>query len=455
VVNHLPPAFVARMERMLGDEAQRFFASYLHPPCKGLRLNTLKVAPADPLFLAMKEAFGLTPVPWCPVGYRYAEHARPGKHPYHEAGLYYIQEPSAMAPVERLAPLPGEIVLDLAAAPGGKATQIAARLQGKGLLLANEIHPGRAKILAENVERCGIRNCVVTSEHPDRLAERFPAFFDKILLDAPCSGEGMFRKTPEAVSEWSEERVAMCARRQGDILAQAARMLKPGGTLVYSTCTFASEENEEVIAQFVAGHREFAVAHSERIWPHLAEGEGHFIAVLRKEGEAAGDAFAAKAERENRRGRRAKLKETCEAMHRFEEFARTALPGFSPGPGEPVLFGSQLYWLPEAAERPFSAESLAGLKVIRPGLHLAEQKKNRIEPAHALAMALKPGEAEQVLDFAADSAEVVAYLRGETLPGKAEGWTVVAVDGYALGWGKGTHGQIKNHYPKGLRKDLS
>ena len=360
-----------------------------------------------------------------------------------------------MAPVERLAPLPGETVLDLAAAPGGKATQIAAKLRGDGLLIANEIHPGRAKILAENVERCGIRNCVVTNEPPDRLAERFPVFFDKILLDAPCSGEGMFRKNPETISEWSEEQVAMCARRQADILAQAARMLKPGGTLVYSTCTFAREENEETVAQFADKHREFSVAHSERIWPHLQEGEGHFIAVLRKEDTVAGGISPKKANRENRRRREAKAKETSDAMDRFADFAQSALPGFSLGPGEPVLFGSQLYWLPHAADCPFQAESLSGLKVIRPGLHLAELKKNRIEPAHALAMALKPGEAGQVLHFAADSAEVYAYLRGETLRADAEGWTVVAVDGYALGWGKGTHGQIKNHYPKGLRKDLA
>ncbi|WP_164821750.1 RsmB/NOP family class I SAM-dependent RNA methyltransferase, partial [Paenibacillus koleovorans] len=285
-VSELPAAFVTRMIEQLGpDEAGHLFESYALPRTQGLRLNPLKIkagAPDASIMDALRQQFVLEPIPWCPTGYYYGESARPGKHPYHSAGLYYIQEPSAMSSAELLAPEPGDIVLDLAAAPGGKTTQLAGMMQGEGLLVANEIHPARAKILSENVERCGIVNAVVTSAAPDQLAAKFPAFFDKIMLDAPCSGEGMFRKDEEARAEWSPEHVEMCAARQLDILDYAAVMLKPGGRLAYSTCTFNREENEDVLERFVEKHPAFEVLRSERLWPHRERGEGHFAALLGK-----------------------------------------------------------------------------------------------------------------------------------------------------------------------------
>ena len=250
----IPNLFKQRMQQMLDEEYPAFEESLRQEPYQALRINTLKVDPAD---LLKKELFFLRPVPWADNGFYYAPGDVPGKHPYHAAGLYYIQEPSAMAPAEYLQAKPGEKVLDLCGAPGGKSTQIAADMQGEGILICNEIHPARAKILSENVERMGICNAVVANESPQRLAEAFPEYFDKILVDAPCSGEGMFRKNEDACREWSLENVALCAKRQDGILACAARMLAFGGRIVYSTCTFAPEENEGTVSRLLRDHPEF------------------------------------------------------------------------------------------------------------------------------------------------------------------------------------------------------
>ena len=250
----IPNLFKQRMQQMLDEEYPAFEESLRQEPYQALRINTLKADPAD--FLK-KELFLLRPVPWADNGFYYAPGDVPGKHPYHAAGVYYIQEPSAMAPAEYLQAKPGEKVLDLCGAPGGKSTQIAADMQGEGILVCNEIHPARAKILSENVERMGICNAVVANESPQRLAEAFPEYFDKILVDAPCSGEGMFRKNEDACREWSLENVALCAKRQDGILACAARMLAFGGRIVYSTCTFAPEENEGTVSRFLRDHPEF------------------------------------------------------------------------------------------------------------------------------------------------------------------------------------------------------
>ncbi|WP_162162970.1 RsmB/NOP family class I SAM-dependent RNA methyltransferase, partial [Gorillibacterium massiliense] len=276
----LPIEFITRIREQLGPEAEAFLASYAEARTQGLRCNPLKAAPDDAVWKNLRQLFQLEAVPWCPTGFYYPEEARPGRHPYHAAGLYYIQEPSAMASAEQLAPEPGETVLDLAGAPGGKSTQIAGMLQGRGLLVANEIHPGRARILSENIERMGISNAIVTSMTPDSLAVRFPFFFDRIMLDAPCSGEGMFRKDPDAAEEWNAGSPAFCAARQKDILKDAVKMLKPGGILGYSTCTFNREENEEVIQWLLAEYPLFRLLASERIWPHKERGEGHFVAFL-------------------------------------------------------------------------------------------------------------------------------------------------------------------------------
>lgn len=459
----LPEAYIEYIKKMLGGEAEAFLASYDASRTQGLRLNTAKVSPDSPAFGEMALRFGLEPVPWCPTGCYYREDARPGKHPYHTAGLYYIQEPSAMSAVELLAPEPGDTVLDLAAAPGGKSTQIAGKIGPEGLLVANEIHPARALILSENLERMGLAHAVAVNAAPDRLAECFPGFFDKIMLDAPCSGEGMFRKDPEAIAEWSPGHVAMCAARQLDIVRQAVRMLRPGGRLGYSTCTFNREENEGLVEAVVSEFPDMELERTERIWPHLHRGEGHFVAVLRKSGDGEGVAAASAETRTARKKAPAAAgrgtppsKPVQEAWKRFAEFAadtfRTELPL---PPGEPILFGEQLYWLPHGADGRFSPERLNGLKTPRPGLHLAALKKNRVEPAHALALFAPPGAFRGAADFAADSQELAAYLRGESLPAPAElpsGWVPVCADGYPVGWAKNSAGQLKNHYPKGLRQ---
>lgn len=345
-----------------------------------------------------------------------------------------------MAPVTLLDPQPGERICDLCAAPGGKSTQIAGRMGGEGFLLCNEINPKRAKILSRNVERLGIANALVTNEHPQRLAERFPGFFDRVLIDAPCSGEGMFRKEEAAVTDWSPETVQMCANRQREILHSGAAMVRPGGRLVYSTCTFAPEENEETVASFLAEHPDFYPEPVEapwfvcgenasvRLWPHKLLGEGHFAAVLRRKGQPE--------EEDDRPGSSQKLPRL------WEDFARQL--GITLPEGKPVTFGQSLYWAP--AELP----ELHGLRVLRPGLELGEVKKDRFVPAHALALWLT--DAKNVQDYCADSPQMAAYLHGETVPSSVPGWCLVRVDGYSIGWGKGDGKLLKNHYPKGLRR---
>ena len=428
----LPEAFLQRMEAQLGPEYGAFLESFQRPRAVALRLNPLK-GPVPGL------PFVLDPVPWEPMGYYYDPTARPGLHPYHDAGVYYLQEASAMAPVALLAPQPGEKILDLCAAPGGKSTQIAGRLMGKGLLICNEIHPGRAKILAQNIERMGVGNALVTNEKPENLSRRLVGFFDRVLVDAPCSGEGMFRKEEAAVTDWSPETVEMCARRQGDILDCAAKMVRPGGLLVYSTCTFAPQEDEEAVESFLDRHPEFrpelvdapwfeaGKQGTYRMWPHKLRGEGHFAARLRKlEGE--------EPEAQGERGQ-----SLPKAWSAFAKEAGVELPRETC-----VQFGDRLFLLPEGAPE------LKGLRVLRPGLELGTLKKDRLEPAHALALWLKNCDRKE--NYAWDSEEMKRYLHGETLPSGQKGWCLVAVDGYGIGWAKGDGTQLKNHYPKGLRR---
>ncbi|CAM2957461.1 RsmB/NOP family class I SAM-dependent RNA methyltransferase [Paenibacillus sediminis] len=449
----LPEAYREQMSSLLGEETKAFLDSYDSPRTQGLRINTLRTSLTSPIVEQIKTSFGLKPVPWCPTGFYYEEQSRPGKHPYHAAGLYYIQEPSAMSAAELLAPNPGETVLDLAAAPGGKSTQIAARMQGQGLLISNEIHPQRAKILAENIERMGITNAVVTNAAPGELASRFPQAFDRIMLDAPCSGEGMFRKDPDAIKEWSIEHVHMCAARQWDIVQEALKMLKPGGTLAYSTCTFNTEENEEVIERILNAYPEMELITSKRIWPHKDMGEGHFVALLRKSEASNTLSDRRPATSSRKKSGRGKQPDAQTYWKEFLTWTKDELPGFIPPHGTPILFGESLYLLPQSASLSLQEEHLQGLKIPRAGLHVAELKKNRVEPAHALAMAIQPDAAARSISLDADSAEVMAYLRGETLQIEADmkGWTLVTVDGIPLGWGKASGGQLKNHLPKGLR----
>lgn len=449
---NLPEEFQVKMKNLLQDEFDDFLKSYTEEKSKGLRVNVFKISKEH--FLQINP-FHLEAIPWVNNGFYYSDQDKPGKHPYHEAGLYYVQEPSAMAVGELVAPKPGERVLDLCAAPGGKTTHLAEKMKQTGLLVANEIHPSRAKILSQNVERMGIKNALVLNETPERLAERFPNFFDKILVDAPCSGEGMFRKDPEACGEWSLNNVLLCADRQIHILEKAAVMLKGGGKLVYSTCTFSPEENEGVISYFLNRHPDFEleevtlydgfskgrpdwtlngekeVERTIRLWPHKLRGEGHFIAVLRKIEGTEVASF--------KREEGIKNKKWLKDFYSFTDEHLRKIPS-----GKHIIFGEHLYLIPE--EMP----SLHQLKVLRPGLHLGTFKKNRFEPAHAFALALKEEEVVNQWNFS--STEIIPYLKGESIEAKGEkGWYLIQVDGYSIGWGKLVNNILKNHFPKGLR----
>ena len=459
----LPAEFKARMKLMLQDEYPAFLAAYEKERLYGLRYNPLKT---ERKTFIEKMPFSLEPIAWTKEGFYYRPEEQPGKHIYHEAGVYYIQEPSAMAVAEILQPSPGECILDLCAAPGGKTTQIAGKMAGRGLLVTNEIIPGRAKILSQNVERLGISNAVVCNETPERLAGIFPEFFDKILVDAPCSGEGMFRKDETAIAEWSPAHVAMCADRQMAILEQAAKMLRPDGVLVYSTCTFSAQENEGVISGFLHKHTDFSIeetaqenffapgrgewapnpaagiGHTMRLWPHLIKGEGHFIAGLKK-----ADGLYVRPLPQSTKGMPQKDDKTKPCLQFLEEEL-----GLSKETKVRLLenahlisFGEHVYLVPG------QMIPLKGIKVIRPGLHMGTNKKNRFEPSHALALYLTPDAVRNHYEMTQKEAE--SYLRGETFAceEKQKGWTLLSIDGYTIGFGKAAGGQMKNHYPKGLR----
>ena len=428
----LPEAFLKRIHTQLGEEYEDFLRSLERPRAVALRFNPLKGEVPQLPFVG-------SPVPWEPMGYYYDPDTRPGLHLYHEAGVYYLQEASAMAPVALLDPQPGERICDLCAAPGGKTTQIAGRMMGEGFLLCNEYSPKRAKILSRNIERMAVANALVTNEPTEVLASRFPGFFHRVLVDAPCSGEGMFRKEEAAVADWSQEAVEMCARRQQEILNNAARMVAPGGRLVYSTCTFAPEEDEGVVAEFLARHPEFSPESVEapwfqavgnggyRLWPHKLLGEGHFAAVLKRNGGEEG---------------RVPVCPGGRLPKEWTEFARAL--GIRLPAGKAVTFGANLYWAPE------ELSELSGLRVLRPGLELGEVKKGRFQPAHALALWLK--DCGNTARFAPESPELARYLHGDVIPWDKKGWCLVMAGDYSIGWGKGDGNCLKNHYPKGLRR---
>ena len=457
-MNTLPEAYIAQMKRLLGEAG--FFAyeqSLSQPVTRALRVNLL-LRPDGSLPCAIE---GVSErVPWAKGCYFVDGDARPGLSPLHEGGLFYLQEPSALSAVSVLDPQPGERVLDLCAAPGGKSTQIAGLMQGRGLLVCNEPVPARAQILSRNVERMGVRNAIVTSAMPAQLAGRFPAFFDRILVDAPCSGEGMFRRQPEARDEWRANSPSGCADRQLEILDEAAKMLAPGGALVYSTCTFNDTENEGVLARFTAAHPEFALEAFElpglpsgsrgyvHLYPHEIRGEGHFVSLLRKAPDAPG------APENEEKPRRA----VKPARGRGEQAKKAQQPAIAvpedvlaPGVSFDRLHaaGGSLWALPEGLD---DLTRLSGLRVLRTGLLLARQEGRRAEPDHALAMALRPEEAARTAELT--HAQALAYQAGEALDlGALEpGWTLLTLCGVSLGFGKQAGGVMKNHYPKGLRR---
>ena len=432
--------FLNRMKALLGDEYEAFLQYYQGENFRGLRVNTLK-ADADKLKAALPFSFAATP--FCPDGYYIpADVVSPGNHPLHHAGAFYIQEPSATSAVEMLGVERGDRVLDLCAAPGGKSTQIGAKLQHTGLLWSNEIVKSRANILLSNIERMGIRNAVVSSCHPEQLCRALAGRFDRVLVDAPCSGEGMFRKNSEAQREWSEEHVKSCAERQLHILNSAKLALKAGGVMVYSTCTFSQEENEGVITRFLAENPDFALedagvsfgrqamGYARRIFP-MDGGEGHFAARLRKAGTLYRDDRAAPAERPDER-----------AMDEYRSLFPTL-----PFGGRVTVRGSKVIAFPAQY---FETE---GLPVLRAGVILGEFVKNRFEPHHSAFMAASPADCARCIDLPCDGAAIRAFLHGEEIdaPAGCKGYTAVSVDGVTVGFGKASGGRLKNKYPKGLR----
>lgn len=437
----LPAEFKLQIEKMLGDEAPAFFASMEERAALALRIN-----PARPAARAAAEEYISSPVPWEENGFYLKEGARPGAGIAHAAGAFYLQEASAMVSAAILNPQGGERILDLCAAPGGKTTQVAAALAGEGLLISNEPEPGRAKVLASNLERMGVRNAAVVNAYPDALAKRWRGYFDAVLCDAPCSGEGMFRRDPASRNEWNAAAPAGCAKRQAEILDRAAELVRPGGRLVYSTCTFNCNENEGSIQDFLFRHPEFSpedfevpgVGGSEngmlRIWPHRVRGDGHFAARLRKAGDGdLPDAPQHRPDREDMKFIAQLEREICALPEALK--ARI------------VRLGDYLYAIP--AQCP----ETKGLKMVSPGTRLLRIGKNYIEPEHALAMALDADMAMRRMEI--DDAQAVKYLAGEALPYAGEkGWTLVCWHGMPLGWGKASNGMMKNHLPKGLRLSL-
>lgn len=448
---YLPEKFSNKMKQLLGDEFQPFLKSYENEKFQGLRVNTLKISIEE---FKKISPFKLTPIPWCEDGFYFEEGERPAKHPYYHAGLYYIQEPSAMAPVEILNPTSHDQVLDLCAAPGGKSVQIAAKLKGEGVLITNDINMSRVKALIKNMELFGVRNAIVTNETPERIKKYFQNYFDKILVDAPCSGEGMFRKDPAMVKSWKKNDESYYAPIQKQILENTEGMLKNGGRLLYSTCTFSPEENEATIKNFLEDHEKFHIedipknhglskgrqewVHGEkelegcaRLWPHKLDGEGHFLALL---GKDLGENISFEEEKKS------KIKPSKE----FYEFVKENLNIKIEGQFE--IYSDNLYLVPKGLPQ------LKGLKVLRSGWLLGTFKKNRFEPSHAFAMGITFRDAKRIVNFNKEDMEVIKYLKGETLNiGGEKGWTLICVDHFPLGWAKQTGNMLKNYYPAAWR----
>ncbi|MEF2920523.1 MAG: RsmB/NOP family class I SAM-dependent RNA methyltransferase [Acutalibacteraceae bacterium] len=450
----LPEKFLQRMKNLLNDDYQLFIDQYNLPPFKGLRINTIKCSPEKLQALLNVK---LTPSPFSPLSYYIEGNVKLGNNPLHHCGAYYLQEPSASCAVSALNIQQGDKVLDLCAAPGGKSTQIATLLNGTGLIWSNEIVKKRAQILLSNIERMGIKNSVVSSLSPELLCPRLQGYFDKVLVDAPCSGEGMFRKDEQAISEWTEEHTKSCMERQLQILESAKICLKEGGTLVYSTCTFSPYENEMVISEFLKTNPDFKLVdclqdtnlnfgrkgidmpQTRRIYP-MDGGEGHFVAKLIKESEATGYTPNEPVEIPKNIKANGNIVKQAEELY-GNIFKNSNCPTFSIVNDKIII-------------KPKETPILTGTGVIRSGVLFGEIKKNRIEPAHNLFTSGCMEDFNNVVDLDVNSPEINSYLLGEEISvnSNIKGYTAVCVNGITLGFGKCSNGQLKNKYPKGLRK---
>lgn len=459
----LPEAFLERMKDMLGDDFDAFLKSYENPRTYGLRVNTSKISCEE---FERIVPFPVKRIPWTKNGYFYDENERPSRCPFYQAGLYYLQEPSAMTPAACLPVNPGEYVLDMCAAPGGKATALGDALHGQGLLVANDISTTRARALLRNIELSGIATVFVANEPPAKLVKSFPEFFHKIILDAPCSGEGMFRKEEALVRDWTPEKSQELSSIQKELLLNAYNMLRPGGMILYSTCTFAPIEDEEAVFYLLEQHPEMKLldlpdyegfshgipafgngddrlSKCVRIFPHKMNGEGHFLALLQKPGEAleASLPVSVKPNKDTRKW----LEEF------FGEIGLHSIGGIEFDWNRVETRGEKIYYLP-----PVSA-NFRGLTFLRNGLYLGDLKKNRFEPSQPLALAIHKDEAEAVISLPVDDERLTRYLKGETLiiedseAAHKKGWHLLCADGYPIGFGKLVNGVLKNKYPAGWR----
>jgi NOL1/NOP2/sun family putative RNA methylase len=445
---NLPESYLQKMQDLLKDEYEDYLAAMQMPHVNSIRINTGKISAEE--FMKISP-FPLEPVPWCAEGFYVPDDARPGVHPYYYAGLYYIQEASAMMPASVLPVDPGDVILDACAAPGGKTTALAARLNNTGLLVSNDISASRQNATLKNTERFGIRNAYVISSDLRDLADKYPGYFDKILVDAPCSGEGMFRRDPSLITSWTERGNAYYTDIQKEILSSAVPMLKEGGMILYSTCTFDPSEDEDVIRSVMDQHPELVLMPAEnrntlfapgigadmeacmRLYPHRLKGEGHFGALLQKKGTIS-------------RNNVKRLQPDTIRNDSFWEFMTHVSMDMSHSVVKQQ--GDRIYLVPDI---PFAHDSV---RVIRSGLLLGTLKKGRFEPSQHLAYALKKEEFDQCIAFAADDIRVDKYLRAETVTAdeKHDGWVLVCVDGYPLGFGKMSGCTIKNKLEKGYRR---
>ncbi len=463
MTENYPPEFSALITDLLGSEASSFWQALQQPPQQGIRINPAKTDLPEVQEVIPGE---YKPLPWAQNGYQVTQVESAGKHPFHAAGLYYLQEPSAMAPADVLDPQPGEKVLDLCAAPGGKTTQLLSLMADQGLLIANDPNPSRVQALARNVERWGSRSAAVLSETPERLSAHFGGFFDRVLVDAPCSGEGTFRSDPGEIKKWSRSFSERLRVIQDEILWFAGQLVRPGGILVYSTCTFNKIENEGALAQFLKNNQDFqleAIPKMEgfspgirlgrkdfsgavRIWPHTSWGEGHFIARLKRKSGKSQKTFPGRPD--------TNLGTTARQIYQ-DFYDRILIPTqhthqIAPSSTELHQYGNRLYFTPE------NAPQLQGLRVIHWGWWLGTIRGDDFIPGPALASTLTTGDVQRVLEFSLEDPLLDAYRRGSPVKlasqGAApEGWTLITTAGHPLGWGKVSKGRLKSYFPRWLR----